>query len=235
MARRANSPIIRELFASGSYANRTLRDVPLSRHQNDCSPEDSFGRLIEAARGGDRHALAELVDSCRDYLLLVANQDLHDDLRAKLGASDLVQETLMSAHNAFDGFEGNSRSEFLAWLRGILKNDLLEAHRHYKGVQKRQVDREAPMDDTRRLGANLKDYAHTPGTRAVANEEAKLLAAAMEQLSAEHRQVLEFRNWQQMSFSEIGARMNRSEDASRKLWARAVVQLQNALKTQQPE
>lgn len=206
----------------------------MSKHQDE-SLEDSFGHLIQAARGGDRDALADLVDSCRDYLLLVANQDLDQDLRAKLGPSDLVQNALISAHRAFDDFEGNQRGEFLAWIRGILKNDLLEAHRHYKGAQKRRVNREERIDDSRAIRSNLRDYAHTPGTHAVVNEEARLLNTAMQRLSDEHRQVIELRNWQQLTFGEIGKQMNRSEDAARKLWARAVVQLQEALKKSQVE
>lgn len=188
--------------------------------------------MISAARAGDQEALAELVDGCRAYLLLVANQDLDQDLRSKVGASDLVQNALISAHRAFDRFEGSQRDEFLAWIRGILKHDLLEANRRFKTAQKRQIHREQAMDDSRELGTKLKDYGFTPGTNAVAKEEAALLRTAMDQLSPEHRTVIELRNWQELSFAEIGGQMERSEDAARKLWARAIVQLQETLKRQ---
>ncbi len=193
-------------------------------------PEPSFGQLIESARRGDENALAELIDSCRNYLLLVANQDLPSEIRSKLGASDVVQEAMLSAHRDFGRFDGATQSDFLAWIRGILKNDLLETRRYYHGAEKRKIGRESPIDDSRQIGATLRDAAVTPGTNAVRNEQAERLNESMTQLSSEHRQVIELRNWQQLSFSEIGARMNRSENAARKLWARAVQQLQTAMK-----
>ncbi len=198
------------------------------------SEESSFRDLVEAARRGDGSALAELVEGCRNYLLLVANQDLGSDVRAKLGASDLVQDAMLSAHRDFQRFEGSTKNEFLAWLRGILKNDLREAHRHFKGVSKRQIDRESPLDDGRRIGSSMPDMAITPGTNAVRNEEAALLKKGLQTLTAEHRTVIELRNWQQLTFSQIGEQMDRSEDAARKLWARAVLQLQAAMKNAGP-
>lgn len=201
--------------------------VPEDKGRSNAS---AFGSLIAAARSGDEQALSDLIQECRNYLLLVANQDLHSEVQAKLGASDLVQETMLSAHRDFERFQGATKGEFLAWVRGILKNDLREAHRHFRGVDKRKVDRESPLDDSRQIGEGIRDHAITPGTNALKKEQAVHLNQAMETLSAEHRTVLKLRNWQQLSFAEIGKQMNRSEDAARKLWARAVVQLQSVIK-----
>ena len=55
------------------------------------------------------------------------------------------------------------------------------------------------------------------------------MRAALQGLSDEHRQVLRLRNWDGLSFAEIGGRLNRSEDAARKLWSRAVEKLQAKL------
>ena len=46
---------------------------------------------IESARLGDREALGRALSSVRDYLLLVANEGLEPELKAKGNASDLVQ------------------------------------------------------------------------------------------------------------------------------------------------
>jgi RNA polymerase sigma-70 factor (ECF subfamily) len=181
--------------------------------------------LLQKARSGDQSALGELVQGCREYLLLVANQDLDDRLRSKLGASDVVQETLFTAQDAFDQFEGTSREEMLAWLRAILKNDLLTAHRHYR-TKKRHAGKESPIG-SKELG--FQDLGFTPSSQAAAEEESRIVRAAMRRLTDEYRMVLELRNWQEMSFSEIGQSMNRSEDAARKLWSRAVLSLKKTL------
>ena len=63
------------------------------------------------ARAGSREALGRALDACRGYLLLVAQGELAPDLRAKGGASDLVQETLLEAYRDFALFHGGSEGE----------------------------------------------------------------------------------------------------------------------------
>jgi RNA polymerase sigma factor (sigma-70 family) len=72
--------------------------------------------------------------------------------------------------------------------------------------------------------------ANTPRTDALATEEAERLQMAMDQLREEHREVIRLRNWQDLSFVQIGEQMARSPDAARKLWTRAVMNLQGFLK-----
>jgi hypothetical protein len=63
-----------------------------------------------------------LLDSCRQYLLLVANQELHCHLQAKVGFSNLVQVTFLKAHRHFETIARTTEAELLAWLRRILLN-----------------------------------------------------------------------------------------------------------------
>jgi RNA polymerase sigma factor (sigma-70 family) len=69
----------------------------------------------------------------------------------------------------------------------------------------------------------------TPSVGAAETELQTVLYTAMSRLSEEHQQVLRLRNWQQLSFADIGTEMNRTADAARKLWSRAVMQLQREL------
>jgi RNA polymerase sigma-70 factor (ECF subfamily) len=55
----------------------------------------SLSKEFLGARKGSREALGRLLETCRPYLLLVANNELDRDLQAKAGASDLVQETFI--------------------------------------------------------------------------------------------------------------------------------------------
>ncbi len=208
------------------------RGVPTSADFHANSPGDAkFAQLIQAARNGDQQALGELVQECRDYLLLIANQDLDQQLRSKLGGSDVVQESLLTAQASFDQFQGTSKTEFIAWIRQILKNDLLQTHRHYRQFEKRQIHRESTIDDSRQLGSDLRDQEHTPSTQAAMHEQSQLLENAMANLSAEYQQVIRLRNWDKLSYAEIGKRMGRSEEAARKLWGRAIVSLKNQMQS----
>ena len=101
--------------------------------------EDSMQLELEGLRTGDAEALGRALKSCREYLLMVAKRRLDADLIAKGGASDLVQETLLGAYRNFAGFRGRSRAELLAWLSSILRNNLADLRRRYRGTGKRRV------------------------------------------------------------------------------------------------
>src|SRR6516225_2720280 len=100
---------------------------------------------LAAARGGAPETLGQLLEACRQYLLLVANQHLAPDLQRKFGASDVAQETFLEAQRDFGAFHGRSEEELLAWLRRILLNNLANLTRGYRGTDKRQVAREVPL------------------------------------------------------------------------------------------
>src|SRR5262249_51752356 len=100
-------------------------------------------QLLAAARGGSREALGEALEACRAYLLHVARGELPPELRAKGGASDLVQETFLDAQRALDRFRGESEEELLAWLRQVLVHKVANFRRHYQQTGKRNVSREA--------------------------------------------------------------------------------------------
>lgn len=191
---------------------------------------EDFQRLLDAARNGSRDAVGTLIERYRPYLLMIANKEWDPDLRGKLGASDLVQESLLTAQHSIDGFDGNDDGDLRAWLRGILINDVREAKRRFKGTAKRQPNREVPMAGDSRLPAiDLPDAHLTPGTEAVSREEELALHAAMQRLPENYRQALHLRNWRQLEFAAIGEQLGCSAEAARKIWSRAVLQLQREL------
>jgi RNA polymerase sigma-70 factor (ECF subfamily) len=192
---------------------------------------DVFAELVRAAQAGDESAKGALLQQCRPFLLAIANQELAPAVAAKVGASDVVQNTMMSAQRCLDDFRGSDREELLAWLRTILLNDLKQARRRFT-AEKRRVDRERPLDTDNSKGPNMKDIAgvcETPSTAAMAREDEDQLRAAMARLSPDEQAAIEMRNWQRLEFSEIGSHLSRSAEAARKLWSRAIVKLQREL------
>jgi RNA polymerase sigma-70 factor, ECF subfamily len=184
--------------------------------------------LIVAAREGSQDALGHLLEECREYVLLVADRELGQDLRAKIGPSDLVQETFVHAQQGFGGFKGSSERELLAWLRGILFNQVFRARRHFSGTIKRDMSREMSSDSDsaiRQLIMSLPANGHSPDDELASRDDSETLYKALEQLPAHYRQVLVLRYWQGMPFADIGERMGRSAAAVHKLWARALEQL----------
>ena len=193
---------------------------------------DDVAQVIDAARGGSRTAFGQLAERCRAYLLHVANQELGDDLRAKLGASDLVQETLLQGQQAVERFRGQTEDELRAWLRQILLHNLARSHRFYRVAAKRDVAREQPLDQRYgdgRLGQELPVDLSTPSEVLIAAERVLALRQAIERLSPLHRQVIILRNVEHHSFAKISLLMARSPEAASKLWTRAVRSLRQEM------
>ena len=193
------------------------------------SNSNSFASLLDKARLGDEKALGDLLQNHRDYLLKIANQELDADLKPKVGSSDVVQESLLTAHQKFIQFVGHSQPELLAWLRQILLNDVHHARRSYKGTKKRQLDRERSLQFKSSLDLGLADENNTPATNALVTEKLAQLESAIAEMQEDYQQVLRLHSFEQQSFEEVGEAMGRSADASRKLWTRAVMKLQEIL------
>ena len=72
----------------------------------------------------------------RSYLRLLAEARLDRRLRAKLDASDVVQQTMLHAHRAWRQFRGTSDGELAAWLRQILARNLLHCVRDFRRAKR---------------------------------------------------------------------------------------------------
>lgn len=188
--------------------------------------DDTQARLVDRAQNGCGEALGQLLDGCRQYLLLVANQEIDRPLRGKVGASDLVQDTFMDAQRDFQKFHGGTEADLLHWLRQILINNLHDARRRYGGTAKRRISREVPLyrPNNRASMAATRRAAdvHSPSWFAMRREEAEAMRGALDRLADDHRRVIVLRNLELRPFPEIAKLMDRSEAAARKLWARAI-------------
>jgi RNA polymerase sigma-70 factor (ECF subfamily) len=193
-------------------------------------PASEFAGWLAEARAGSPEALGRVLEACRGYLLLVAEEDLDPGLRAKGGASDLVQQTFLEAQGDFNRFRGGSEDELLAWLRHLLRNNLIDFARQYRATAKRGVDREVPLtgDDSAFREAIPADTP-SPSGHAMARERDDALRAALDRLPEDYRAILRLRYDDGLGFDEIAARMGRTPEAVRKLWARAVARLQQEM------
>jgi RNA polymerase sigma-70 factor (ECF subfamily) len=187
---------------------------------------------VAAAREGSFSALGQLLEHYRDYLLRIAHNQVRPDLGIKFSQSDLVQQTFLSAVQLFPRFAGHTDGELRAWLRQILLNELRDAHKLYRGTQKRATDRERPLyaDEVGRpLADGVACPLPLPNATAAAAEAREKVRRAIERLSAADQTVLRLRTVEGREFDEVGTLMNRSGEAVRRLWSRAVQRLSQHL------
>ncbi len=121
---------------------------------------------------------------------------------------------------------------FLAWMRGILANVMRTAVRNQ--IRRPQTVDLATLDETLSgFGDRIAVFANSvvnPLDALQSKERALLLAQALDQLSADHRQVLIARHFEDRSFADIAAQMDRSEAAIRMLWVRALRALRQSFR-----
>ncbi|MCA9216729.1 MAG: sigma-70 family RNA polymerase sigma factor [Planctomycetales bacterium] len=188
--------------------------------------------LIEKARGADADALDELLTTYRNYLRVTAQIWLPDQLPARIDASDLVQETLLKAHERFGQFRGRSEAELTVWLRKILSRCLVDFVRHHQSAG-RNVAREVPvqgeLNSGDALGALVIASATSPSAQAERRELSVLLADELAQMPEHYREVILLRSIKERQWNEIAERMSREIGTVRALWVRALNELRNRM------
>ena len=192
-------------------------------------PHPGFTDWLSAARTGSPEAFGRVFEACRGYLLLIARQELDDALRTKGSASDLVQETFVEAHRDFAQFRGQGEAEVLGWLRKLLLNNLHDFTRRYRSAGKRLLEREVSLDAADGLGMAFTSDSASPSEKFIEREKDAIVRQALDRLPEDYRQVLLLRYQEELSFEEIGFLMERSANAARKLWLRAIERMENAL------
>ena len=190
-----------------------------------------FGKALGAARGGDRYQLGVLLDVYRDYLLFVATKDLPKNISAKVGASDIVQETLLQASQAFDEFRGSTEFELRAWLKQILSRKLVDVHRYFRDYAKRDVSREVAISDDCELAGSLSATMVVEEVFTSSSGKIERLENAFRRLNEDERTSIELHTFEQFTFKEVGEKLGRSPEAARKLWARAIQKLTQELRS----
>ncbi len=190
--------------------------------------------LLAAAREGDAAQRERLFQACRSYLQIIARSRVPGRLKPKVDASDLVQLTLLEAHRDFERFTGRSEGEWLAWLRKILSHNAADVFRRYAGTDKREAQREIPLPqpgDDSQFSRRWEPAGRepTPSEQVVSRDRQLQVAAALESLTDDHREVIILRNFERLPFDEIATRMQRTRPAVQMLWARALKKLQQAI------
>lgn len=142
--------------------------------------------LVERIAAGDKLAMKALfarhqLRVHRFALRLVRRQDL---------AEDIVAETFLDAWRQAPSFE--ARSTVSTWLLAIAR------HKAFSQLRRRG---EAPLDEE--MAEAVIDEADTPEETAQKKDKGALLRACIDQLSAEHREVIDLVYYHDRSVEEV--------------------------------
>jgi RNA polymerase sigma-70 factor (ECF subfamily) len=173
------------------------------------------------------------LESYRDYLRLLAGLQLPPILRGKVDPSDMVQDTLLKAHQKVDQFRGHSEAELAVWLRRILLNRLTEAVRQIGTWARHRTERQAlevSLEQTSaRLEAWLASEQSSPSEKAIRHEELLRLTQAILELPQHQRLALELKHLQSWSVEAIARHMGLSKLAVGGLLRRGMKKLRELM------
>ena|SRR5262245_24840713 len=193
----------------------------------------TFATELRRARAGSREALGRLFELARPYLVQIAAAELAKHLLAKISVSDCLQDTFLEAQTDLVSFTGHNECEFLGWLRRILLHNLADLRKRF-ATRTRDLSRELPLSAALAAGPLVCNEL-SPFDRLAAREQARAVQEALAALPGTYRTVIRLRHEENRSFAEIAQLMGKpTEDAARKLWARAVRTLQTTVTSFSP-
>lgn len=174
--------------------------------------------ILARARRGDLVAFEELVrrNEKRVYAVALRSSGSPED------AADITQEVFLRAWRSIEDFRGDSG--FSTWLFRITMNLCVDFARH-KHAQP-QTQPLVGEDDNERP---IPDPAPTPEEHLENSELGRELAAALDEVSEEHRRIVLLRDVSGLSYTEIAEVLEISEGTVKSRLSRARIALRTIL------
>jgi RNA polymerase sigma-70 factor, ECF subfamily len=203
----------------------------------DQSPGDANDPL-QRLRGGDRQALAALFDEHRDRLRRMVELRLDPRLRARLDASDVVQDAFLDVARDLDAYLADPKLPPLLWLRLHVGRRLTTLHRQHLGTKMRDAGQEIslyqgalPQASSAALASMLLGQHTSPTQAALRAERMLRVQEALNSLDPIDREVLALRHFEQLGRAEAALALGISQDAAAKRYFRALKRLKDILAT----
>jgi RNA polymerase sigma-70 factor (ECF subfamily) len=201
----------------------------------DHSPDEAT-HLIERLRAGDRDALADLFESYRDRLRRMVELRMDPRLRARLDASDVLQEAYLELAGDLDAYLAAPALEPLLWMRLHVGRRLTTLHRRNLGTQMRDAGLEIslyrdalPEASSAALASMLLGRQTSPTQAAQRAERLLRVQEALNTLDPIDREVLALRHFEQLSRAEAALVLGITQEAGAKRYFRALKRLKDVL------
>src|SRR5438876_3140589 len=192
--------------------------------------------LIQRSKAGDSQALNELFIRHRDRLCRMVEMRLDHRLKARIDASDVIQDAYVEVVERLEEYLRDPKLPFFLWLRLVVGERLLKLHRHHLGTQMRDAGREValyrgalPQASSAALAGQLLGKHTSPTHAAVRAGRMMRLQEALNTLEPIDREVLSLRHFEQMTLAETAMSLGIEESAAAKRYIRALKRLKTIL------
>jgi RNA polymerase sigma-70 factor (ECF subfamily) len=181
--------------------------------------------LILRCKQGDEIALGELLERHRDWLKNMAMKSLNGRVSSRVDASDVVQQTLLSACNRIQQFTGTTSGEFAAWLQRIHERNIQDALRRHLDAGKRSMNKETALPHGDHGESVAAQHESTPSQHAIRLERAEQLLQMLDALPADQAEAVRLRHLEGWSLAQLTEHFGRSTDSVASLLKRGLENL----------
>ena len=202
---------------------------------NSMSSVAAEQELIAGAISGDREALERLLLDHYDRLARHIEPKIPASQQSLVGVDDILQKTFIQAFRDVHKFELHSAGSFVAWLKAIAENRLLDTlkalKRKKRGGDRLQVRPPAvgPSSSVADLVELLSDRIDTPSRVMARREAVQAVQIGLAGLPDDQRDAVRLRYLDGATVEQTAAAMDRTPDAVRGLVHRAKQALRNTL------
>ena len=228
-------------------ARQILEEILISMTQSFSA--SSYNRAMDqSAKNQDEQrddraepvpALPELFDQFRSRLRTLVEMRMDRRIRARVDASDVIQETFAEAVRRFPEYEQERKMTPYIWLRFLTLQQLVIAHRRHLGVQARTATLEQQIDVRPQVGLESSAMAFclaggesSPSVKVARAEEIAQMTTALDELEPLDREVLALRHFEQLEHAEIGELLDLTAAAVSSRYRRALKKIGMAIKNQ---
>lgn len=192
--------------------------------------------LLRRAQEGDLSARQELFEFYRGHLRRMIGVRLDRRMVSRVDPSDVVQETLIDAAKRLDGYLKEKPLPFLAWLRQIASERLVDVHRRHVSSQRRSVTREMgdpglPEAAGSELAQWLISSQTSPSGQLIRQERLERVRQSLDELPPRDREVLVMRHLEHLATDEIATALGITPGAVKARILRALLRLRDVLET----
>ena len=174
--------------------------------------------MSDSIKNLSKDELFSLCDELRPLLLDLAREKISREMQSKVGASDIVQQTLLEAYQGLQTFQPDDKQHLSNWLTRILKNNLKDIAKSLVETEKRSVRREIRLPS----GWYLPDKEQFSQSVEL-QEDLASLSNALARMPHAHQKILNWKYFDGLTFPEIAKLVNRNEDAVRMQANRALM------------
>jgi RNA polymerase sigma-70 factor (ECF subfamily) len=187
--------------------------------------------LLEQVRAGDARAFEQLFARHRPELRQFIELRLDAQMRARVDASDIVQETQLEVFCRLADFLERQPMPFRLWLRKTAYERLLKIRRHHVDVAQRTVRREValPEQSSLELAQQLLAPGSTPSQHLDKRELVRRVRQALARLADADREILLLRNFEGLSNQDAAQVLGIESATASQRFGRALLRLRKLL------